>query len=50
MKDDLESLNNIAIINKLNKRVPTSRKKKLAKEIKNHLKKVLKKLLILLIN
>ena len=50
MKDDLKSLNNIMIINKLNKRALTLREKKLMKEIKNYLKKILKKLLMLLIS
>ena len=50
MKDNFKFLNNIIIINKLNKHVLTLRKKKLIKKIKNYLKKVLKKLLTLLIN
>ena len=50
MRDDFKPLNNIIIINKLNKRALILKKKKLVKKIKNHLKKALKKLLILFIN
>jgi hypothetical protein len=47
--NNTESLNNILMIDKLAKYAPVSREKKLVKKLKNQVKELLKKLLILLI-